>query len=406
MAKPADLLQGTLDMLILKAVSLGPLHGYGILLRIQQISGDRLRDPAGLALSRALPAGAPGPDRGEWGEPTTTARPSSTRSRPPAAAGSGARPATGTGWRTPSPACSTTRRRSCDVLARFVRGAVLFRRARFERRWTTSCGSTSTVRGRSSRRADAATRRARRARAEFGSVDARKEECRETLGLRWWTSSRRPALRRADAAPHARRSRRSPFCASRSASAPTPRSSRLVDAVLLRALPVAEPERLVVVSSVDRARAGRQQLLLPAIPLPARARRRGGRMFAYARIDLNLSAGDLTDAPSRAARLRQLLLRPRRAAGDRPRIRAGGRGRRGAQLPLLADAVPRRSGDRRHASVLVNGLPLHRDRRGAAALLRRRSGKLARHLRPARHVRPPAVRRAAPAACRTTSGWP
>jgi PadR family transcriptional regulator PadR len=38
----ADLLQGTLDMLILKAVSIGPLHGYGILLRIQQISKNRL----------------------------------------------------------------------------------------------------------------------------------------------------------------------------------------------------------------------------------------------------------------------------------------------------------------------------------------------------------------------------
>lgn len=42
MNKPLDLLQGTLDMLILKAVSLGPLHGYGVLLRIQQISRDRL----------------------------------------------------------------------------------------------------------------------------------------------------------------------------------------------------------------------------------------------------------------------------------------------------------------------------------------------------------------------------
>jgi transcriptional regulator len=40
--KQADLLQGTLDLLILKAVSLGPLHGYGILLRIQQISGEEL----------------------------------------------------------------------------------------------------------------------------------------------------------------------------------------------------------------------------------------------------------------------------------------------------------------------------------------------------------------------------
>jgi transcriptional regulator len=40
--KHLGLLQGTLDMLILKAISLGPLHGYGILLRIQQISKDRL----------------------------------------------------------------------------------------------------------------------------------------------------------------------------------------------------------------------------------------------------------------------------------------------------------------------------------------------------------------------------
>jgi transcriptional regulator len=40
--KQTDLLQGTLDLLILKAVSLGPLHGYGVLLRIQQISGEEL----------------------------------------------------------------------------------------------------------------------------------------------------------------------------------------------------------------------------------------------------------------------------------------------------------------------------------------------------------------------------
>ena len=42
MDRQLELLQGTLDMLILKAVSLGPLHGYGVLLRIQQISKDRL----------------------------------------------------------------------------------------------------------------------------------------------------------------------------------------------------------------------------------------------------------------------------------------------------------------------------------------------------------------------------
>jgi transcriptional regulator len=47
MGKNADLLPGTLDMLILKAVSLKPLHGYGVLLRIRQISGDALEIPQG-----------------------------------------------------------------------------------------------------------------------------------------------------------------------------------------------------------------------------------------------------------------------------------------------------------------------------------------------------------------------
>jgi transcriptional regulator len=42
MANEAELLPGTLDLLILKAVSLGPLHGYGVLLRIGQISGGAL----------------------------------------------------------------------------------------------------------------------------------------------------------------------------------------------------------------------------------------------------------------------------------------------------------------------------------------------------------------------------
>jgi len=42
MPDQAQLLPGTLDLLILKAVSLGPLHGYGVLLRIAQISGEAL----------------------------------------------------------------------------------------------------------------------------------------------------------------------------------------------------------------------------------------------------------------------------------------------------------------------------------------------------------------------------
>jgi transcriptional regulator len=55
MTEQAQLLPGTLDLLILKAVSLGPLHGYGILLRIEQITrGALLAEQGALypALSR------------------------------------------------------------------------------------------------------------------------------------------------------------------------------------------------------------------------------------------------------------------------------------------------------------------------------------------------------------------
>ena len=43
MGKPTDLLQGTLDLLILKTLALEPMHGWGITLRIQQITGDVLQ---------------------------------------------------------------------------------------------------------------------------------------------------------------------------------------------------------------------------------------------------------------------------------------------------------------------------------------------------------------------------
>ncbi len=68
MAKPLDLLQGTLDMLILKAVSLGPLHGYGILLRIQQISKDRLEIQQGSLYPALYRLERRGWIASEWGE--------------------------------------------------------------------------------------------------------------------------------------------------------------------------------------------------------------------------------------------------------------------------------------------------------------------------------------------------
>ena len=68
MGKRIDLLQGTLDMLILKAVSLGPLHGYGVLLRIQQISGEQLEIQQGSLYPALYRVEHQGWIASEWGE--------------------------------------------------------------------------------------------------------------------------------------------------------------------------------------------------------------------------------------------------------------------------------------------------------------------------------------------------
>src|SRR5712664_3825792 len=66
--KQLDLLQGTLDLLILKAVSLGPLHGYGVLLRIQQISGQVLVIQQGSLYPALYRLEHQGMIVSEWGE--------------------------------------------------------------------------------------------------------------------------------------------------------------------------------------------------------------------------------------------------------------------------------------------------------------------------------------------------
>jgi len=63
-----ELLQGTLDMLILKAVSLGPLHGYGVLLRIQQISDNQLEIQQGSLYPALYRLEHQGLIASEWGE--------------------------------------------------------------------------------------------------------------------------------------------------------------------------------------------------------------------------------------------------------------------------------------------------------------------------------------------------
>jgi len=64
----SDLLQGTLDMLILKIVALGPVHGYGISLRIRQISKDVLQVQQGSLYPALHRLEKRGWLKAEWGE--------------------------------------------------------------------------------------------------------------------------------------------------------------------------------------------------------------------------------------------------------------------------------------------------------------------------------------------------
>ena len=68
MAKQGDMLQGTLEMLILKALSLEPIHGYGILVRIQQLSKERLQIQQGSLYPALYRLEYRGLIKSDWGE--------------------------------------------------------------------------------------------------------------------------------------------------------------------------------------------------------------------------------------------------------------------------------------------------------------------------------------------------
>src|SRR5258708_24283821 len=67
MGKNVDLLRGTLDMLILKAVSLGSQHGYGVLLRIQQLARGSLQIEQGSLYPALYRLEHQGFIQSEWG---------------------------------------------------------------------------------------------------------------------------------------------------------------------------------------------------------------------------------------------------------------------------------------------------------------------------------------------------
>src|SRR5437762_1269474 len=68
MDKHVELVQGTLDMLILKAVSLGGLHGYGVLLRLEQLTGGQLQIQQGSLYPALYRLERKGLIASEWGE--------------------------------------------------------------------------------------------------------------------------------------------------------------------------------------------------------------------------------------------------------------------------------------------------------------------------------------------------
>jgi PadR family transcriptional regulator, regulatory protein PadR len=68
MAKPTDLVQGTLDLLILKTLSLGPMHGWAVGQRIQQISKDVLQVQQGSLYPALHRLEQQGWIRAEWGD--------------------------------------------------------------------------------------------------------------------------------------------------------------------------------------------------------------------------------------------------------------------------------------------------------------------------------------------------
>ena len=107
MTDQAQLLPGILDLLILRAVSLGPLHGYGVLLRIGQISGNALLIEQGALY--------PGLFRRAGALRRTIAAPSSTNLPPWVAGVYVERPIAGIGSRQPSLARSLCNRRKYET---------------------------------------------------------------------------------------------------------------------------------------------------------------------------------------------------------------------------------------------------------------------------------------------------
>ena len=112
MGEEATLLPGTLDLLILKAVSLAPEHGYGVLLRIEQITGGALLVEQARSTPRSRGSSTRVCSKPSGALPTTIVARSSIGSPRPAVAGSRPTASDGAAWRWPCP--ERCARKRCD----------------------------------------------------------------------------------------------------------------------------------------------------------------------------------------------------------------------------------------------------------------------------------------------------
>ena len=252
----ADLLPGTLDLLILKAVSLGPLHGYAVLLRIEQITGGALLVEQGALYPGLFRLEHRGLLESEWGVSDNNRRAKylpADRSRPPAVADRTRElePASGRYDRRPR----DTRRRGvtrCGLA--FARGSAVWFGAgasneTWRTKWSSICGSEPSTWVRQGLPQEEA---ARRARIEFGAVERHKDDCREALGLRLVDEISGDivyGLRKMRAAPTFTIVAVSILALSIGANAAV---FSALEAVVLRMLPVERPRDLRELAWIDR----------------------------------------------------------------------------------------------------------------------------------------------------------
>ncbi len=181
------LLPGTLDLLILKAVSLGPLHGYAVLLRLQQITGGALAIEQGALYPALYRLEHQGLLDAKWGISENNRR---ARFYTLTAAGRKRFREEAASWSTlvsvMSAALGSGTERGVVVFARLrslVRGVV--RRSAVERDMAEELKFHVDARARDIAASGFSQEEARRrARLEFGAVESYKDECREARGLR------------------------------------------------------------------------------------------------------------------------------------------------------------------------------------------------------------------------------